>query len=76
MHSEELANLKSQSQDKPLSRRDFVRVLSAGTGLVTAGLTGFALTPSQRAEAAEAIVDSIGKLPKVKLGRLPMSMTR
>jgi diketogulonate reductase-like aldo/keto reductase len=78
MQNEELDRLKSQHQDKPLSRRDFVRVLSvasAGTGLVTAGLTGIALTPSQRAEAAEAIVGSLGKLPKVKLGRLPIKVT-
>ena len=75
MHSEELANLKSQSHDKPLSRRDFVRVLSAGTGLLTAGLTGFALTPSQRAEAAELLVADLGKLPTVKFGRLPFKVT-
>jgi hypothetical protein len=75
MHSEELAALKSQYQDNPLSRRDFVRVLSAGTGLVTAGLTGFALTPSQKAEAAEAIVEDLGKLPTVKYGRLPFKVT-
>jgi diketogulonate reductase-like aldo/keto reductase len=75
MHSEELASLKVQYQDNPLSRRDFVRVLSAGTGLVTAGLTGFALTPSQRAEAAEAIVEDLGKLPMVKYGRLPFKVT-
>jgi diketogulonate reductase-like aldo/keto reductase len=75
MHTEELAALKSRSQDKALSRRDFVRVLSAGTGLVTAGLAGFALTPSQRAEAAELIIQDIGKLPTTKLGRLPFRVT-
>lgn len=75
MHTEELASLKQQYQDNPLSRRDFVRVLSAGTGLVTAGLSGFALTPSQRAEAAEAIVADLGKLPTTKLGRLPIRVT-
>ena len=75
MHTEELARLKSQQQGKPLSRRDFVRVLSAGSGLVTAGLTGFALTPSQRAEASEAMVEDIGKLPTVKLGRLPIRVS-
>ena len=78
MHTEELADLKRQNQDKPLSRRDFVRVLSvasAGTGLVTAGLTGLSLTSSQRAEAAELIVETLGKLPTVKLGRLPMKVT-
>ena len=56
----------------PLSRRDFVRALSiagaAGPGLVAAGLTGIALTPAQRAEAAEAMADGLGKLPKVKFG--------
>jgi hypothetical protein len=77
MHTEELSALKSQYQDKPLSRRDFVRVLSvsAGTGLVTAGLSGFALTPSQRAEAAELIVEDLGKLPTTKFGRLPFQVS-
>ena len=75
MHAEELDSLKIQHRDKPLSRRDFVRVLSAGTGLVTAGLAGIALTPGQRAEAAEAMVDEIGKLPRRKLGRLPMNVS-
>ncbi len=78
MHNEELASLRQQSQEKPLSRRDFVRVLSvasAGTGLVTAGLTGMSLTSSQRAEAAELIVDGLGKLPTMKYGRLPFKVT-
>jgi len=75
MDTEELASLRNQYQDKHLSRRDFVRVLSAGTGLVTAGLTGFALTPSQRAEAAEVVVEDLGKLPTVKFGRLPFKVS-
>jgi diketogulonate reductase-like aldo/keto reductase len=78
MHTEELDALKRQNQEKPLSRRDFVRVLSvasAGTGLVTAGLAGLSLTSSQRAEAAELVVDTLGKLPTFKLGRLPMKVT-
>jgi len=41
---------------------------AAGPGVVSAAFTGFSLTRSQRAEAAELIVDGIGKLPKVKLG--------
>ena len=73
MHSDEQLNdLKQQSQEKPLSRRDFMRVLtvsaSAGSGLVAAGLSGFVLTGSQRAEANEAIVAGLGKIPTVKLG--------
>lgn len=73
MQSDELiVAMRKQSQEKPLSRRDFMRVLTvasaAGPGLITAGLSGFALTRSQRAEAAELIVDGLGKLPKVKLG--------
>jgi len=75
METEELASLRNQYQDKHLSRRDFVRVLSAGTGLVTAGLTGFALTPSQRAEAAELVVEDLGKLPTTKFGRLPFKVS-
>lgn len=75
MDTEELASLRNQYQDKHLSRRDFVRVLSAGTGLVTAGLTGFALTPSQRAEAAEVVVEDLGKLPTTKFGRLPFKVS-
>ena len=75
METEELASLRNQYQDKHLSRRDFVRVLSAGTGLVTAGLTGFALTPSQRAEAAEVVVEDLGKLPTTKFGRLPFKVS-
>lgn len=67
-----LEQLKRQSQEKPLSRRDFVRVLSiagaAGPGMVAAGLTGFSLTGSQRAEAAEALVDGMGKVAKRKFG--------
>jgi predicted aldo/keto reductase-like oxidoreductase len=61
-----------QTQGKPLSRRDFVRVLSAaaaaGPGLIAAGLSGWTLTRSQRAEAAEAIVFEMGKLPQRSLG--------
>jgi hypothetical protein len=73
MQSDELiVSLRKQSQERPLSRRDFMRVLTvasaAGPGLITAGLSGIALTRSQRAEAAELIVDGLGKLPKVKLG--------
>ena len=64
--------LKQRSRSTPLSRRDFVRVLtsaaSAGTGLVATGLSGFALTASQRAEAHEVILAGLGKVPKVKLG--------
>ena len=67
-----IVRLREESQAKELSRRDFMRALSisaaAAPGFVTAGLTGFALTGSQRAEASEAMVAAIGKLPKVKYG--------
>ena len=56
-------------QGRPLSRREFVQrltVAAGGAGLVTAGMSF--LTPAQRAEAAEAAQDNMGKLPKVKLG--------
>jgi diketogulonate reductase-like aldo/keto reductase len=70
--TDQLDYLKRQSQDKPLSRRDFVRAITiataAGPGMVTAALSGISLTSSQRAEAARAVVDGLGKLPKVKLG--------
>lgn len=73
MHSDDqFAGLKEHSQTSPLSRRDFMRVLtaatSAGTGLMAAGLAGFSLTRSQRAEAAEAVIEGLGKLPKVQYG--------
>lgn len=71
-HEDQLSRLKAQSQDNPLSRRDFMRVLSvattAGTGLMTAAFTGMNLTGTQRAEAAEALVDGMGKMPKVQFG--------
>lgn len=69
---EQLDYYKQQSQQKPLNRRDFMRVLTvattAGPGLVTAALSGIALTRTQRAEAAHAVIDGLGKLPKRKLG--------
>ncbi len=56
----------------PPTRREFVRILSvaaaAGPGLIAAGLSGWTLTRSQRAEAAEAIADGLGKLPLRPLG--------
>jgi predicted aldo/keto reductase-like oxidoreductase len=73
MQSEDqIVHLKEQSRQRPLGRRDFLRALtiatSAGPGVIAAGLGGFALTRGQRAEAAEAIVEGLGKLPKVRLG--------
>ncbi len=73
MHSDEqLTVLKDRPHDRPLSRRDFMRALSvaasAGPGMVAAGLTGLALTTSQRAEAYEAILHGLGGLPRVTLG--------
>jgi predicted aldo/keto reductase-like oxidoreductase len=43
-------------------------VATASTGLITSAFAGFALTPAQKAEAAEAVADRLGKLPRVKLG--------
>jgi len=67
-----LDDLKLKSREKPLTRRDFVQALtlgaSAGPGLIASALSGFALTATQRAEAHEAIVAGLGKLPTVKLG--------
>src|SRR5579871_2037165 len=69
---DQLDQLKQQSQEKPLSRRDFMRALTltstASPMLLSAGLSGFMLTRSQRAEAAELVVGELGKLPKVRLG--------
>lgn len=74
MHSDEqIDRLKLQSQEKPLTRRAFMRVLTlagaAGPGLMATGLSGFALTRTQRVEAMEMIVDGMGKLPHVDLGK-------
>lgn len=55
-----------------LTRREFARFLSAasaGTGLLAAGLAGTSLTASQRAEAAEAVADRLGKLPRRRLSK-------
>jgi aryl-alcohol dehydrogenase-like predicted oxidoreductase len=73
MHSDEsIQHLKTMSNEKPLSRRDFVRVITvasaAGPGLASAAFAGLSMTRSQRAEAAELIVDGLGKLPKVPYG--------
>ncbi len=77
---QQLSALKEQSQRQELSRRDFVRVLStaaaAGPGIMAASLSGFALTTSQRSEAAEAIVGGLGKLPKVAYGKTGFKTTR
>src|ERR1051325_3001963 len=62
----------SPRQPTTLGRREFVRRLSstaAGGGLVAAAFAGCHLSPSQQAEASEAVVDKLGKLPKVQLGR-------
>ncbi len=72
MDHETLEALKRQSLQRPLSRRDFVRVLtiaaSAGPGLVAAGLAGCRMTSEQRAEAGAAIAGNLGKLPLVAFG--------
>ena len=78
-YNQQFDALKQQSQVKPLSRRDFVRVLSvaaaAGPGMAAAGLSGFALTKSQRVEAAEVVVAGLGKLPKVPYGKTGFKVT-
>jgi diketogulonate reductase-like aldo/keto reductase len=56
---------------RTLDRREFVRALTAaatGSGLIGAALAGCRLTSSQRTEAAEAVGDRLGKLPKRRLG--------
>ena len=53
--------------NRPLTRREFVArlsVVAAGAGFASLGI----LTPNQRAEAAEILVDDLGKLPRVRLG--------
>lgn len=69
---DQLNALRSESQSRPLSRRDFMQVATAaaaaGPGLAATAFAGFSLTRSQRAEAAEVIVQGLGKLPKVKFG--------
>jgi diketogulonate reductase-like aldo/keto reductase len=54
-----------------LGRRAFVQRLAlatAGGGFVASAFAGYTLTKSQKAEAAEAINDKVGKLPKRRLG--------
>ncbi|MBV9864564.1 MAG: aldo/keto reductase [Abitibacteriaceae bacterium] len=56
---------------RTLNRREFVQVLGAATvrgGLIAAAFKGFHLTPAQKVEAAEAINDQLGKLPRRQLG--------
>ncbi len=66
--NEQIQHLQQKSKEKPISRREFVSALSiataAGPGLIAATLSGIALTKSQRAEAAEAVVAALGKLPR------------
>ncbi len=70
---ESIEHLKLMSREKPLNRRDFMRVATAasvaGPGLAAAAFTGVSMTIGQRAEAAELIVDGLGKLPKVPYGK-------
>ncbi len=63
---------KDPQTPRSLSRREFVRMLSAataGSGFLSAAFAGCALSPSQRAEAQEAARDRLGKMPKRKLGK-------
>ena len=70
MNSDKIIHPASEPP-RAVSRREFLRTLSAataGSGLLTAAFVGIALTPSQRAEAHEAVLDKLGKLPTIKLG--------
>ncbi|HZO87347.1 MAG TPA: aldo/keto reductase [Chthonomonadaceae bacterium] len=75
MHTQDPTPLVAQGDATPLrtlNRREFVRVLGEATvsgGLIAGAFAGYALTSAQRAEAAEAILDRIGKVPKVKLSK-------
>ncbi len=63
---------------KTLSRREFVRRLSAATaggGLLTAAFAGCALSRSQGAEATEVLVSQMGKLPRRPLGKMGLEVT-
>ncbi|MEW5901288.1 MAG: hypothetical protein AB1715_07495, partial [Acidobacteriota bacterium] len=65
-------DLTARDAPRPLSRREFVRrltIVTAGSGFLSTSFAGYILTPSQRAEAAEALGDQIGKLPKRRLGK-------
>ena len=69
----DLTAQNAPQEPRKLTRRDFARTLTAATvggGLMSAAFAGCALTRSQRAEATEAIVDNLGKVPKVKIKRL------
>jgi diketogulonate reductase-like aldo/keto reductase len=62
---------KKAGTSRSLSRREFVQRLAAataGSGFAGAALAGCALSSSQRAEAAEAVADKVGKLPRHPLG--------
>lgn len=60
------------TEPRTLNRREFVRTLSEaamGTSLLAAAFTGCALTPTQKAEAADALVDKMGKMKKRTLSK-------
>jgi len=72
MHQDQRNDLTAHEAPRPLSRREFLRKLTlatAGSGFLTSVFSGYLLTPSQRAEAGEALVDKLGKLPKRRLGK-------
>ncbi len=80
MQQDERIDLAAQNARRNLTRREFVRKLGVATGsagMITAAFTGCTLSTSQRAEASEAMVDALGKVPKVKcskrLGGMEMS---
>jgi diketogulonate reductase-like aldo/keto reductase len=71
MRPDERNNGAASAAPRNLSRREFVRTLAAataGSGFIGAALAGCTLSSSQRAEAAEALTDKVGKLPKRRLG--------
>src|SRR5438045_1771383 len=71
MRPDERNERAASAAPRNLSRREFVRTLAAataGSGFIGAALAGCTLSSSQRAEAAEALTDKLGKLPKHRLG--------
>ncbi|NMC82117.1 MAG: twin-arginine translocation signal domain-containing protein [Armatimonadetes bacterium] len=56
---------------RPISRRDFIKALSASAvagGVLATAFKGYLLTPSQKEEYTEALADTMGKLPKRRFG--------
>ncbi|HEY3283714.1 MAG TPA: aldo/keto reductase [Armatimonadota bacterium] len=70
MENEPLEQRAAQAP-QPLSRREFVRRLTAATlggGFVAGALAGCTLTATQQSEAEEALAGKLGSMPKRRLG--------